>query len=103
MLDYAQTAMRPVGNRFRSHLDTDETLRLALTRAVEVIGEAAAKVSQPGRDAHPEIPWTQIAGTRNRLIHGYDTLNLDILWKIATEGLPVLVSQLQAILGPRLQ
>jgi uncharacterized protein with HEPN domain len=81
MLDYARTGRRMVSGRARQDLDTDEMLRLALTRAIEVIGEAAARVSTAGRQNHPEIPWTQIMGARNRLIHGYDTISLDILWE----------------------
>jgi uncharacterized protein with HEPN domain len=98
MLDYARTAQRMVAGRSRQDLDTDEMLRLALIRAVEVIGEAAGRVSAAGHKAHPAIPWPQILGARHRLIHGYDTVNLDILWDIVTLDLPPLIAQLQTIL-----
>jgi uncharacterized protein with HEPN domain len=98
MLDYARTAVRMVGDRPRRDLDTDEVLRLALTRAIEVIGEAAARVSIAARKEHPNIPWPQIVGVRNRLIHGYDTIDLRILWDIVTLDLPPLIAQLEAIL-----
>ena len=99
MLDYARTARRVVCGRTRQDLDTDELLCLALTRAIEVIGEAAARVSTMAREKHPKIPWAQIIGVRNRLIHAYNTISLDILWKIATLDLPPLVEQLEAILA----
>lgn len=99
MLDYARTARRLIEGRRRGDLDHDETLRLALTRAVEVIGEAAAKVSRVIRDGHPAIPWRDVIGTRHYLIHGYDRVDLDMLWRIATADLPPLIEQLQAILN----
>ena len=100
MLDYARTARRMAAGRARGDLDTDEMLRLALTRAIEVIGEAAARVSPAGRQSHPNIPWSQIVGARNRLIHGYDAINLDILWEIVTLDLPPLISELERVLRP---
>jgi uncharacterized protein with HEPN domain len=98
MLDYAMSVQRMVAERSRADLERDEMLRLALTRAIEVIGEAAGKVSASGRDAYPDIPWSQMAAARNRLIHGYDTVNLDILWHIATQDLPPLIGRLQTML-----
>lgn len=100
MLEYARTARRLMAGRTRSDLDTDEMLRLATTRAVEVIGEAARRVSPETRQAHPAIPWSQAAGTRDRLVHGYDVVDLDILWDILTLDLPPLISELERILGP---
>lgn len=95
MLDYAVSATRMVAGRTRADVDTDEMLRLALTRAIEVIGEAAAKVSQAARNDCPDIPWVQIVGTRNRLIHGYDAVDLDMLWYIVSDDLPPLIGELQ--------
>ena len=101
MLDYSKTAQRLIAGRSCQDLDTDEMLQLALARAVEVIGEAAARVPSAIRQIHPEITWTQIISARNRLIHGYDMVNLDILWHIVTSDLPLLIQQLEAILvGP---
>jgi uncharacterized protein with HEPN domain len=99
MLDYAQTARRLTAGRKRDDLDADEMLHLALARAVEVIGEAATRVSDATRQANPNIPWSQITGTRNRLIHGYDRVNFDILWRIVNDELPPLIAQLEVILS----
>ena len=101
MLDHALAARRMAEGRSREDLDSNEMLRLALIRAVEVIGEAAYKVSQAGRGAHPEVPWSYIVGTRHRLIHGYDAVNLDILWQIVSDDLPPLIAQIQAILAEK--
>ena len=101
MFDYALSVQRMLVGRDRSDLDQNEMLRLALVRAIEVIGEAAGRVSPTGRSAHPDIPWSQMAAARNRLIHGYDIINLDILWRIATEDIPPLVVELRKMLGEK--
>ena len=95
MLDYSRKATAMIQGRTREDLDTDEMLSLALTRAVEIIGEAAARVSPAIQQNHPLIPWPQIVGLRNRLIHGYDAVDLDILWNIVQSDLPPLIEQLE--------
>jgi uncharacterized protein with HEPN domain len=95
MLDYASAAIRMARGRTREDLDRTEMLRLALTRAIEVIGEAAGRVSQVTRDQLPAVPWSQIIGARNRLIHGYDKLDLDVLWSICSKDIPLLIAQLR--------
>jgi uncharacterized protein with HEPN domain len=74
-------------------------LELALTRLLEIIGEAANRVSEDMQQQHPEIPWRQIVGLRHRLIHGYDAVDLDILWDIVRYDLPPLIAALEEILG----
>ncbi len=76
-------------------------LELALTHLLEIIGEAAARISEETQSRYPQIPWRQIIGLRNRLIHGYDVVDLDILWDIADQDLPSLIAELKAILGER--
>ena len=99
MLEYARTARRLATDRARADLDADEMLHLALTRAVEVIGEAARRVSAEGRERYAEIPWSNITGTRDRLIHGYDMVDFDRLWQILQGDLPPLIGDLERILG----
>jgi uncharacterized protein with HEPN domain len=65
----------------------------------EVVGEAASQIPQEERGRHPEIPWSGITRFRNRMIHGYDFVNLDIVWAIANDDLPPLIAQLEAILS----
>ncbi len=96
MLDHAREATRLVEGRTRPDLDADRVLSLALVRLLEIVGEAAANVSPEARTRHPAIPWSEVVGLRNRLIHGYDSVDLDILWRIVESDLPVLVRDLAA-------
>lgn len=98
MLDHAREALAMVGGRRRHDLDTDRMLQLALTHLVEIIGEAANRVSSEGRSRHPYIPWRDAINTRNRFIHGYDTVDYDVVWQIATRELPVLIAALERAL-----
>ena len=98
MLDYAQEAVQMTGGRHRGDLDRDRMLELALVRLIEIIGEAAARVSEEGQNLHPSIPWRQACGMRNRLIHGYDTVDLDVLWDVIQIDLPPLITELKRIL-----
>ena len=76
-------------------------LRLALARAVEIIGEAAARVSAETRASAASIPWAAIVGMRNRLIHAYFDIDNDVLWKTATDEIPLLVEALRPILDTK--
>lgn len=98
MLDAAQHAVSFVAGRSRAHLDQDYMLTFALIRAVEVIGEAASKISRDTQQRFREIPWPQIVGMRNRLIHGYDEISLDIFWETITIALPPLIRTLGRII-----
>jgi uncharacterized protein with HEPN domain len=98
MLDHAREAVEMGRTRVRADLDADRLLNLALVRLVEIIGEAASRVPEEFRARHPEVPWAQVVGMRNRLIHGYDAVNFDILWAIIKEDLPPLVGRLEAII-----
>ncbi len=87
-----------VSGRSRDDLDSDRMLQLALTHLVEIIGEAANRVSGEGRSRHPYIPWQEAINTRNRFIHGYDSVDYDVVWQIATQELPVLIAALERAL-----
>jgi uncharacterized protein with HEPN domain len=99
MRDHATEAMQMASGRARVDLDTDRQLNLSLLRLLEIVGEAAARVSEPTRKGHPEIAWQEIAGLRNRLVHGYDEVDFDILWDIIQLDLPPLIAALSSILG----
>jgi uncharacterized protein with HEPN domain len=96
MIEAAEQALAFVQGRQRADLDSDPMLCLALTRAVEIVGEAAAQVTEGGRGELPAIPWPQIVGMRNRLVHAYFDVNRNILWDTVHRALPVLVAQLKA-------
>lgn len=100
MLDYSREAISLVGKRSRRDLDTNRMLQLSLVRLVEIVGEAAGRVSVSVRERHPQIPWREIAGMRNRLIHGYDFVDYDILWQTVKEDLPALVAALEPLVPP---
>lgn len=95
MLDYAGQAIRAIEGRSRADLNSDDVLRLALERCVEVIGEAAAHVSDATRARMTSIPWHKIIGMRNRLVHGYGAIDHDILWDVVSVQLPALVLQIE--------
>lgn len=97
MLDAAREAAQMAQGRTRADLDTDRPLNLSLVRLLEIVGEAASRVPPPERVSYPGIPWTQIVGLRNRLIHGYDNVDFDILWQIVTQDLPPLITALDKI------
>jgi uncharacterized protein with HEPN domain len=97
MLDIASKACKIVQGLDREAYDADETLRLALTHLVQVIGEAAQRVSPEGRTAHPEIPWREITGTRHKIVHDYLSVDEDVIWQVVTQDLPPLVATLQRI------
>jgi uncharacterized protein with HEPN domain len=72
------------------NLDQDRLLNLALVRLLEIIGEAANRVPDEVQDTYPQLPWLQMIGMRNRLIHGYESIDFGILWKIIQKDLPKL-------------
>jgi uncharacterized protein with HEPN domain len=96
MLEHAREAVQLVEGRARMNLDEDRVLSLALVRLLEIIGEAAAGVSAESRGKFPGVPWAEIVGLRNRLIHGYDSVDLDIVWNIVKGDLPALARDLAA-------
>ena len=74
----------------------------AVIRSVEIIGEAAGKVSTEIQAAHPEVPWREITGMRHRLIHGYGDVRLDLVWTVAQDRLPSLTAILEKLVDDRL-
>lgn len=99
MLSHTREAVDLLGESSREELGRNRVMQLALTRLVEIIGEAANRVSQATQQTTTEIPWPQIVGMRNRLIHGYDVIDNDLLWDTVTDDLPPLITALQKIIG----
>jgi uncharacterized protein with HEPN domain len=98
MMDHAREAVALVQNKKREDLEADRKLNLALVRLLEIIGEAAGRISKDDRTRYPNVPWTEIVGLRNRLIHGYDEIDFDIVWQIVTADLPTLIENLEGYL-----
>jgi uncharacterized protein with HEPN domain len=92
LIDAAEKAVSLVEGKKREVLDEDEVLRLALTKLVEIVGEAAKQVSEPVRAAYPAVPWAAAARMRDRLVHHYFDINLAVLWSTLTEDLPALLA-----------
>lgn len=101
MLDHAMEAMGMVQGKKRSDLNSDRMMELSLVRLVEIIGEAAARVGTESREKYPSIPWLQVVGIRNRLVHGYDAVDLDVLWDTIIDDLPPLIDELEKILSSK--
>jgi len=99
MLAYAGEAVEIAKGKTRQDLDRDRLLNLAMTRLVEMLGEAANRVPEEIRAQYPDLPWLQMIAARNRLIHGYDSVDFDILWAIVINDLPILIARLKEMQG----
>lgn len=97
MMDCAQKLVEFSAGKTQAAIAADEILSLAIVRLTEIIGEAAANVSQPMRDRYPHIQWGNIIGMRNRIVHAYFEIDMDVVWQTVTQDIPVLISQLEAV------
>ncbi len=80
--------------------DRNRMAQLAILKAVETVGEAASRIGTETRDAHPEIPWGDIVGMRNRLVHEYFNVNLARVWEAVERDIPRLIPQLESLVPP---
>lgn len=99
MADALHAAIRFTAGRQRGDLDTDRMLAFALVHAIQVVGEAAGRVTDATRDAHPRVPWAAMIGMRHRLVHAYFDIDADILWTTATEAVPALLKQIEPLVA----
>ena len=97
-LDAARKAVASTATWKREDLNLEELPTLGLIRLLEIIGESANAVSPEVQLAHPSVPWRRLTGLRNRLIHGYFNVNLDIVWDTILNELPVLIRSLEQVL-----
>ncbi len=98
MLDAANEAVSFADGKSRSDLDNNRMITLSIIKSVEIIGEAAVKVTKETRVKYPEIPWSGIVAMRNRLIHVYFDIDLDRVWDTVTDDLPPLIYSLKKII-----
>ncbi len=99
MMDAIEAVVGFIDGRKRADLDDDRQLLFAIVRAIEVAGEAAARISSESRALAPDVPWRSLVSMRNRLIHGYFDIDRSIVWKTAREELPALLPALRALIG----
>jgi uncharacterized protein with HEPN domain len=97
MLDAAKEALSFAQNKTRGDLDLERMLVLSIVKSIEIIGEAASKVTQETRETVTELPWANIIAMRNRLIHVYFDIDLDRVWDTITDDLPPVIAALEKI------
>jgi|SRR5215213_8293841 len=97
MADFARQAASLAREGSRERLETDWQYRLASERIVELIGEAATRISPELRARHPHVAWREMIGMRNRLIHGYDAVDVAIVWDVLSRHAPALGEELPRI------
>jgi len=95
MLDHAREASAMAEGKSEGEFVRDRPLQLALVRLLEIIGEAANRVPREDRERFPGIAWPDIVALRNRLIHGYDAVDLSVVWRVIQSDIPELVKELQ--------
>ncbi|MFV1965834.1 MAG: DUF86 domain-containing protein [Pirellulaceae bacterium] len=94
----ARKAIEFVKGTDYEHFLLDDKTAYAVVRALEILGEATKRIPAEIRDRFPEIPWRSMAGIRDKLIHDYVSVNLEVVWKTVTEDLPPLLPQIQRVL-----
>ena len=98
MLEAADKVASFISGMTQDQFLADEKTQYAVVRALEVIGEAAKKVPLAFRQEHPQVPWREVVGMRDKLIHDYFGVNVVVVWKTATEDAPNIASALREIL-----
>lgn len=100
MVDAAQKAVALVGGTSLEQYSAADSfsLRFATERSLEIVGEAAAHVSNEFKSQHPNVPWRQVVGMRNHIVHGYMTTEDELVWRTAVEHAPRLLRQLEELL-----
>ena len=101
ILHYARSAVRIAAGESNASLERDEKLQFALCYALQAIGEAAAHLSAAGRAQLAAIPWRRVVGMRHRIVHGYDTVDLRVVWDTVQEDVPLLIVEIEKFLSTR--
>ena len=101
MLDAVRRIRAIVRGQTRDAFEADEVRQLALLHLIQVLGQVASRTTAALRDAHPELPWAQMVAMRNRIVHGYDDVDPDIVWRVATEDVEPVLAALEQMLQGR--
>lgn len=99
MLDAACRLRALSRARSREDLDADDVVGLAMLHLIQRLGEAASRLSADFRAGHPEFPWSEMIGMRNRIVHGYDDLDPDMVWHIVTDDVEPVIAALERALA----
>ena len=99
MFDSTKAILSFIEGKQRENLDTDRLLLSGILREMEILGEAAGKVTERTKDRFPDLPWKQMVGMRNRLIHAYFDVDHDVIWKTIKDSLPSLANKLEKIIS----
>jgi uncharacterized protein with HEPN domain len=97
--DAAEKAIGFIQGMTEPQFRTEDKTIFAVTRALEILGEATKRIPQTFRDQYPEVPWRSMTGLRDKLIHDYATIDSEVLWKTVTEDLPPLLAKIRPILN----
>lgn len=100
ILEAAKLAIEYIGGKTKEEFFSDSQCQDAVIRRLEIIGEAARRISEETRTAYPDLPWSDMVSMRNVMIHEYDDVDLVIVWETIKNDLPQLVELLEKILGP---
>jgi len=98
ILEAAKIALDYVSDKSKTEFLNDLQCQDAVIRRLEIIGEAARRISDETRAAHPDLPWSEMVSMRNIMIHEYDDIDLVIVWETVQNDLPSLVESLEMIL-----
>ena len=96
---FAPRAVSYCADLNRAQFEANQLMQDAVLRNIELIGEAATRIPEEVRLAHPEIPWREIIAMRNQLIHAYLGIDLDVVWDVVQVELPLLIPQLKAVMS----
>jgi uncharacterized protein with HEPN domain len=100
MLETARRIQLRMINLTREEFDKNEDLRLSLAYLIQIVGEAARRVSQTKRQSLPQIPWLHVTGMRHHIVHEYTNVDFDIVWETASQDIPALIQILGPIVEP---
>jgi uncharacterized protein with HEPN domain len=100
MLDMARLLDEFRQKADRTTFERDKFTQLAVIKAIEIIGEAARRISFEFRSLHPEIPWQEIVGMRSQLVHNYDKVDLNEVWRVIEHDIPILIAQIEPLVPP---
>jgi len=98
LLEAARLAISYIGNKSESEFLAETQCQDSVIRRLEILGEAARRVSEEFRSAHPELPWSDMVGMRNVLIHEYDDVDLHVVWRTVVDELPGIVASAERLL-----